>query len=43
MGIGKGLEALTQSSTHRLDKGLVWMTGEKGFEVVDINRGSDSE
>ena len=29
--------------THRLDKGLVGMAGEKRFEVANINRGSDSE
>ena len=39
MGIGKGPEPLTQSSTYRLDKGPVGMTGEKGFEAVDINKG----
>ena len=42
MGIGKGPEALTQPSTHKLDKGLVGITGEKRFEAVNINRDSDS-
>ena len=36
-------KALVQTPTHRLDKGLIGMTGEKELEVVDINRSSDSE
>ena len=44
IGVGKKRpKALVQSPTHRLDKGLIGMTGEKELEVVEINRSSDSK